>query len=124
MGKKKRNRKRPYRGRKRGKKSRSSAAKHSAAVEGGLGITLYKVATDKITTGASPIDALKASGDISYKLQDVASRASKNALAWDNAKWVLGGMAIHWAKNKPIAKIVLKPADGLVKLLAGKRYGL
>jgi len=124
MDKKKKNRKRPYRGRK-GKKKGRSAPKHSLAVEGGLGITLFKVATDKVATGASPIDALKVAGrPIQDKLMDAATRAGTNALAWDNAKYVLGGMALHWAKNKPIISIVLKPADKLVKMVAGKRYGV
>ena len=106
------------------KKSVSRGTKHSAAVEGGLAITLFKVATDKIATGASPIDALKAPNRIDFKLLDAATRAGKNALAWDNAKYVLAGMGLHWAKNKPVVKIILKPADKLIKMMAGKRYGL
>ena len=110
--------------RRKGKKKGRSAPKHSLAVEGGAAITLFKVATDKVATGASPIDALRAPNKIEDKLLDVANRAGKNALAWDNAKYVLGGMALHWAKNKPIISIVLKPADKLVKMVAGKRYGV
>ena len=123
MGKKKKHRKRPYRGRKGTKKGRS-APKHSLAVEGGAVITLFKVATDKVATGASPIDALRAPNKIEDKLLDVANRAGQNAMAWDNAKYVLAGMGLHWAKNKPIVSIILKPADKLVKMLAGKRYGV
>jgi hypothetical protein len=119
---------RKSKGRRRGgKKSKKghSAPKHSLGVEGGAGITLFKIATDKVATGASPIDALKVPGrPIQDKLMDAANRAGKNALAWDNSKYVLAGMGLHWAKNKPIVSIVLKPADKLVKMLAGKRYGL
>ena len=107
------------------KKSVSRGTKHSAAIEGGLGITLFKIATDKVASGASPIDALKVAGrPIQDRLLDASVRTGKNALAWDNSKYVLAGMGLHWAKNKPIVKIILKPADKLVKMLAGKRYGL
>ena len=120
---------RKSKGKRRGGKRRSkkghSAPTHSAAVEGGLGITLFKIATDRVASGASPIDALKVAGrPIQDRLLDASVRTGKNALAWDNSKYVLAGMGLHWAKNKPIVKIILKPADKLVKMLAGKRYGL
>ena len=121
MGKKKK--RKGYR-RKSKKKGRSSAPKHSLAVEGGAVITLFKVATDKVATGASPIDALRAPNKIEDKLLDVANRAGKNAMAWDNAKYVLAGMGLHWAKNKPLFSIILRPADKLVKMVGGKRYGV
>jgi len=111
--------------RNKGKGSRGhSAPKHSLGIEGGAVITLFKIATDKVTTGASPIQALKAVNPIDVKLMDMATRAGTNALAWDNAKYALAGMALHWAKNKPIVSILLRPADKLVKTFAGKRYGL
>lgn len=111
------------RGKRRSKRS-SPKATHSAAIEAGLGVSLFKMATDKATTGASPIDALKSGNPLTVKVTDAATRAAANALAWDNSKWVLYGMGLHWAKNKPIAKIILKPADKLVKLVAGRRYGV
>ncbi len=112
--------------RRKGRKSKKGhrSPKHSLAIEGGLAISLFKVATDKVASGSSPIDALKAPNKLDVKALDVATRAGKNALAWDNSKYVLAGMGLHWAKNKPIVSIILKPADKLVKLLAGKRYGL
>ena len=33
----------------------------------------------------------------------------------ENYAPVVGGATIHWAKNKPIVRIVLKPIDNLVK---------
>ncbi len=112
------------RGGKRKSKRGHSAPKHSLAIEGGALVSGYKIVTDKVATGASPIDAAKASNRLDVKLQDVGMRLGKNALAWDNSKWVLYGMGLHWAKNKPFAKIILKPAEKLVKMVAGKRYGL
>ena len=107
------------------KKKVSRGSKHSLGIEGGAAITLFKIATDKVATGASPVDAMRVKGrPLDDKLMDAANRAGVNALAWDNAKYALAGMAMHWAKNKPIAKIILAPADKLVKTIAGKRYGL
>ncbi len=123
MAKRKRSKGKRRGGKRKSKKGRSSP-KHSLGIEGGAVITLFKIATDKVETGASPIDALKAGNKLDVKLLDAATRAGKNALAWDNSKYVLAGMGLHWAKNKPIVKIILQPADKLVKLLAGKRYGL
>ena len=122
MGKKKKGSKGKRRG---GKKKRvSHAPKHSLGIESGAAITLFKIATDKKATGASPVDALKAPNKLDVKLLDTANRVGANALSWDNSKYVLAGMGLHWARNKPIVKIILQPADKLVKLLAGRRYGL
>lgn len=124
MAKRKRSKGKRRGGKRRSKKGHS-APKHSLGIEGGLAISLFKMATDKATTGASPIDALKVPGrPLQDKLMDAANRSGANALAWNNAKYVLAGMGLHWAKNKPIVSIVLKPADKLVKMVAGKRYGL
>lgn len=113
------------RNRNKGKKSRSRGSTHSAATELGLAVSAYKIATATAPThGVSPVDVIKQKGGLEATLKGIGLTVSDNAMQWDNDKWVLYGAGLHWAKNKPVAKIVLKPLDKLVKMIAGKRYGL
>lgn len=103
------------RGKKKSTRSRVSKGPGLGTEVGGL-VTLYKILTDKTTTGASPVDAAKVAGrPWTDRITDMATRAGKNAQNLENLKWVVAGVGVHWGKNKPVLKIVGRPLDQLVK---------
>ena len=102
--------------RSRGKKKRGGPkVKGGLATDLGAAVSAFKVATDKTTTGASPYDAFKATNPIDVKAVDILTRAGKNVLNVDNSKYVIGGAAVTWGKNKPVVKVVLGPVNRMCR---------
>ena len=121
-----RKKKKSTRRRRTGKKKakRSTVRKHSILTEGGAAVSSVKVVTDKTTTGASPIDAYKAPNPLDVKAQDILTRAGKNALAWDNNKYVIGGAVAHAVSKKGPFKLVSRPVNRMISSFLGKKWEL